>query len=120
MGEDVERLVAGYIEALEGRRGRPSKPVTFSVRLSERDHARLVWLAEALGTQKTPLAEDLLRAAMREAMERYARWASPEDPEGFLEEAERRIGELERGPRGHEGPPGPKRGGPRGRPGRPA
>ncbi|BBL78501.1 hypothetical protein RxyAA322_03550 [Rubrobacter xylanophilus] len=116
MGEDVERLVAGYIEALEGRGGRSSKPVTFSVRLSERDHARLVWLAEALGTQKTPLAEELLRAAMREAMERYARWASPEDPEGFLERAEREIGKLERGPRR---PPGPRRGGPRGGPGRP-
>ena len=110
MGGSVKKVVAGYIEELEGGPGREGKPVTFSIRLSEREHKRLVWLAERLGAQKTPLAEKLLKAALDEALGEYAGWAAPEDPEGFLEEARASMEA-----RGDEGPPP---GGPRKGPGR--
>lgn len=104
-------LVSGYIEELEGRAGkRASKPVTFSMRLSERDHAKLLWLAQNLDVPKTPLAEELLKAAVDEAIEQYAGWASSDDPEGFLEEARGSIEDLERDPKAHKRPPGPGRG----------
>lgn len=114
MGEKVKDLVSGYIGELEGKAGkRPTKPVTFSMRLGERDHQRLVRLAENLGIPKTPLAERLLGAAVDEAIEQYAQWASPEDPEGFAEEAFGGVGERGPGsggtPRGHH-PPGPGHG----------
>lgn len=92
MGDKVRALVSGYIEELEGKATRKApKPVTFSMRLSERDHAKLLWLANSLDVPKTPLAEDLLKAAVDEAIEQYAGWASSEDPEGFLNEALKRI-----------------------------
>lgn len=91
MGESVKRVVAGYIEELEGKPGRGGKPVTFSIRLSEREHRRLVWLAENLGAQKTPLAEKLLKAALDEAIEEYAGWASVGDPESLMEGMERAV-----------------------------
>jgi hypothetical protein len=109
MDGSIKKVVAGYIEELEGRPGRGGKPVTFSIRLSEREHARLVWLAESLGAQKTPLAERLLKAALDEALGQYAEWAAPEDPEGFLEEA--RVSMEARGS------DGPAPGGPRKKPG---
>ena len=122
MGDSVKNLVSGYIEALGGGSGsKPGKPVAFSIRLSERDHAKLLWLAKSLNAQKTPLAEKLLGAAVDEAIEQYARWASPEDPEGFFAEVREGIEGLERDPGAHHGPerppgrkphggpPGPKR-----------
>lgn len=121
MGESVKNLVSGYIEALEGKPGgRSGKPVAFSIRLSEPEHAKLLWLAQSLNAQKTPLAEKLLGAAVEEAIEQYARWASPEDPEAFLAGARGEIEKLERDPKvhggpgrpgrkPHGGPPGPKR-----------
>ena len=88
MGDRVGDLVGEYVEALasRGRSAGGPKPVTFSLRLGEADHAKLVRLAEGLGAQKTPLAERLLKAALDEAIERYARWAAPDDPEGLVEE----------------------------------
>ena len=99
MGDRVGDLVGEYVEALASR-GRPTggpKPVTFSLRLGEADHAKLVRLAEGLGAQKTPLAERLLKAALEEAIERYARWAAPDDPEGLVEE----MGRLAPAPPGN-------------------
>jgi hypothetical protein len=115
MGDKVKGLMAGYIEELEGRGARrAAKPVTFSMRLSERDHAMLVWLARNLDVPKTPLAEQLLKAAVEEAIEEYAAWAAPEDdPEKFLEQAR---SETETRP---EKPGGPKAGGPKGKPRKP-
>lgn len=117
----MERLVGGHIERVSNKGRRPGGPkmVPFSLRLGEREHARLVWLAERLETAKTPLAEGLLNAAVEEAIEQFAVWVAPDDPEGFLEEAladvERsgRRGGPERGPgRDSSGRP-PKRPGPR-------
>lgn len=88
MRNKIGDLVGEYIEALASRGGPAGgpKPVTFSLRLSEVDHARLVRLAEGLGTQKTPLAERLLKAAVDEAIEQYAQWTAPDDPASLIEE----------------------------------
>ena len=107
MGESVKGLVAGYIEALEGKPGRGGKPVAFSMRLGEREHAKLLWLAKSLNTQKTPLAEKLLGAAVDEAIEQYVRWASPDDPEALLEEIREDIEGPGRDPGAHHGPEHP-------------
>lgn len=103
MRNSVKDLVGEYVEALASRGGPAGgpKPVTFSLRLSEVDHARLVRLAEGLGTPKTPLAERLLKAALDEAIERYAQWAAPDDPEGLIREM------------GRAGAPAPRGSGPR-------
>jgi len=108
MRNRVGDLVGEYVEALASRGGPAGgpKPVTFSLRLSEADHARLVRLAEGLGTQKTPLAERLLKAALDEAIERYAQWAAPDDPEGLVEEMGRADPAAPRGGRGAK-PHGP-------------
>jgi hypothetical protein len=101
----VKNLVSSYIEEMAGKaRSSAPKSVTFSIRLSEREHAKLLWLAENLDTQKTPLAEKLLKAAVDEATDQYATWASPENPEKFLEEAFAGIEDLEKPSRAHEGP----------------
>lgn len=102
MGDRVSRMVSHYIGELEGKtEKRASKPVTFSMRLSAREHAKLVWLANNLDIPKTPFAEELLRAALDEAIERYAGWASPDDPEGFIAEALAGIEDQEREPKAH-------------------
>src|SRR5918911_3798243 len=88
VGDRVNRMVSRYIGELEGKvEKRASKPVTFSMRMSAREHTKLVWLANNLDVPKTPFAEELLKAALDEAIERYAGWASPDDPEGFIAEA---------------------------------
>ena len=108
------RLVSGHIDRVssKGRKLGGPKMVPFSLRLGEREHAKLVWLAERLETAKTPLAEGLLNAAVEEAIEQYAGWAAPDDPEEFLEEA---LADVERS--GHPG--GPERGPGAGSPGMP-
>jgi hypothetical protein len=111
LGDRVGRLVSRYIGELEGKaEKRASKPVTFSMRLSAREHAKLVWLADNLGVPKTPFAEELLKAALDEAMERYAGWASPDDPEGFLADNLEGIEDREREAKGRgKRPRGPGR-----------
>lgn len=113
MEDRVKNLVSGYIEEMVSKgRSKAPKSVTFSIRLSEWEHAKLLWLAENLDTQKTPLAEKLLKAAVDEAVDQYARWASPEDPEKFLEEAFAGIEALKRGARVDDEPGQPDHGPP--------
>jgi predicted transcriptional regulator len=111
-------LVDGHIDRVSSKGRKPGGPkmVTFSLRLGEREHARLVWLAERLETAKTPLAEGLLNAAVEEAIEQYAEWAAPEDPESYIEEALAEAERLERrsgGPGSRPGVGPPKKPGPR-------
>jgi hypothetical protein len=112
VGDRIGRMVSRYIGELEGKaEKRASKPVTFSMRLSATEHAKLVWLAKNLDIPKTPFAEELLKAALDEAIERYAGWASPDDPEGFMARAFEGIEDQERAPkaRGKRRPaPGPR------------
>lgn len=111
MGDKVNRLVSGHIERVSSKSRKPGGPkmVTFSLRLGEREHARLVWLAEKLETAKTPLAEGLLNAAVEEAIEQYAGWAAPENPEGYLEQALADVERLERQPGSRPGVGSPER-----------
>ena len=107
MGDKVKNLVSGYIEELAAKKaGSAPKMATFSIRMSEHDHARLIWLAKNLDTQKAPLAERLLNADMTEAIEQYANWASG-DPEKFLEEDLTSIRYLEQDPKSHREPNAP-------------
>ena len=110
MTDRVGRMVSRYIGELEGKvEKRATKPVTFSMRLSAREHAKLVWLADNLDVPKTPFAEELLKAALDEAIERYAGWASPDDPEGFAARALEGVEHEERGPGAHgRRKPGPR------------
>lgn len=108
MRNRVGDLVGEYVERLASRGGPAGgpKPVAFSLRLGEADHARLVRLAEGLGTQKTPLAERLLKAALDEAIERYAHWAAPDDPASLVEEMGRTAPASTADPReGHASKP---------------
>ena len=111
MGDNIENLVSTYIQQMtEKTRSKAPKSVTFSIRLNEWEHSKLLWLADKLGTQKTPLAEQLLKAALDEAIDQYASWASPDDPEKFLEVLEDAFTsseDTEKEPRAHEGPPPP-------------
>jgi hypothetical protein len=116
MGDKVSGMISRYIGEIEGKaEKRASKPVTFSMRLSAREHAKLVWLAKKLDVPKTPFAEELLKAALEEAIEHYAAWASPEDPEGFIVRALEGIEDEERGPKAR----GKRRQGPGHRPPKP-
>ena len=106
MRNRVGDLVGEYVERLASRGGSAGgpKPVAFSLRLGEADHARLVRLAEGLGTQKTPLAERLLKAALDEAIERYAQWAAPDDPASLVEEMGHTAPASTTAPRGGRAP----------------
>lgn len=96
MGDNVNSLMSEYLKELAAKPGtdRPGKPITFSIRLSEQEHAKLLWLAQSLDTPKTPLAERLLKAAVEEATAQYAQWADPDDPEGFLDQTRAEIDNL--------------------------
>src|ERR671911_252426 len=49
VGDKVSRMVSRYIGELEGKVEKTaSKPVTFSMQMSDREHAKLVWLANNL------------------------------------------------------------------------
>jgi hypothetical protein len=120
VGDKVGRLVGGHIERVSekgAKAGGVPKTVAFSLRLGRREHARLIWLAERLEMPKTPLAEGLLNAAVEEAIEQYAAWAAPEDPEGYLREVLADDAEGPDRPRGgpHGRSPGGPHGGPSGR-----
>jgi hypothetical protein len=101
VGDRVSRMVSHYIGEIEGKvEKRASKPVTFSMRLSAREHAKLVWLAKNLDVPKTPFAEELLKAALDEAIERYAGWASPEKTRRALSPRPSKTSRIECGTQG--------------------
>jgi hypothetical protein len=112
VGNNINNLVSEYIEELATKSGpdQPGKPITFSIRLSEQEHAKLLWLAKSLDTPKTPLAEKLLKAAVEEATVQYARLAEPDDPEGFLKQIRVEFDNLrsDSGTREQTRPAGPK------------
>ena len=64
---EVSKVVQAYVAAGLGRQ-EPQRTVTFSVRLTEYQHEKLMYLAEKLGAPKTRLAQQLLNAAMDEAI----------------------------------------------------
>lgn len=64
---EVSRVVQAYVEAAQARQ-EPQRTLTFSVRLTEYQHAKLVYIAQKFGAAKTRLAQQLLNAAMEEAL----------------------------------------------------
>ncbi len=64
---DVSKVVQAYAEAASGRQ-EPQRTLTFSVRLTEYQHAKLVYIAGKFGAAKTRVAQQLLNAAMEEAL----------------------------------------------------
>ncbi len=55
------------------------RTVTFSIRMRESDHERLMFLADFFGMKKTPFADMLLNDAMQETMQAIARHRSGGD-----------------------------------------
>ncbi len=64
---EVSKLVQAYVEAGSGSQ-EPQRTLTFSVRLTEYQHAKLVYIAGKFGAAKTRVAQQLLNAAMEEAL----------------------------------------------------
>lgn len=64
---EVSKVVQAYVEAAHARQ-EPQRTLTFSVRLTEYQHAKLVYIAQKFGAAKTRLAQQLLNAAMEEAL----------------------------------------------------
>ncbi len=62
---NIPAVVWNHLRAMDSDPA--EKMRTFTIRVEEADHLRLVLLAEALGTSKTTLARELLSMAMREA-----------------------------------------------------
>jgi hypothetical protein len=84
MGTSIQQYVAA-------RRGNQDQgAIRLTVRVSQRNYAKLMKLSVELGAAKTGLAGDLLEAAITDA------WAEFELPEPTLEEASRYEGEVER------------------------
>lgn len=63
----VSRVVRGYLNK-RGTVEDPEKSVTFSVRLTEGQNAKLKFLAERFGAPKTAVAQKLMNAAMEESL----------------------------------------------------
>ncbi len=76
----VSRVTRGYLN----RRGDyedPQRSVTFSIRLTEAQHAKLKFLADRFEAHKSPVAQKLLNAAMDEALRTMAAHDTMSDEE---------------------------------------
>jgi hypothetical protein len=67
----VADLNRDYLER-GGRREALERTVTFSIRLTESQNAKLKFLADRFGVAKSPLAQQLLDAAMEESLTNMA------------------------------------------------
>jgi hypothetical protein len=67
MGLEVGKVTRGYLKS-RMQMDRPERTVTFSIRLTEGQHAMLKFLAERFGDSKPAVAQRLLDAAMEDAM----------------------------------------------------
>ncbi len=67
MDEVVSKVARGYLNQ-RGMREEVERTVTFSIRLTEGQHAKLKFLSKRFGAPKTPVAQKLLNAAMEEAL----------------------------------------------------
>lgn len=61
--------VIAYHRAIEQVKDQEGAKVSFTLRLSDEDQARLIWLAQQLDVGKTTLARELLHSAIIEAMD---------------------------------------------------
>jgi hypothetical protein len=74
----VADLTRDYLER-DGRREALERTVTFSIRLTEAQNAKLKFVAERLGVAKSPLAQQLLDAALEETLTNLASHETEEE-----------------------------------------
>lgn len=67
MTQEVFKVARGYLDKRD-KNEEPERTVTFSIRLTEGQHAKLKFLAERFEAPKSPVAQRLLNAAMDEAL----------------------------------------------------
>lgn len=77
----VADLARDYLER-DGKREALERTVTFSIRLTESQNAKLKFLADRLGEAKSPLAQQLLDAAMEETLTNLARHETDRETAG--------------------------------------
>lgn len=63
---NIPAIVVNHLRALDSEDTHPMR--SFTIKIEEHDHTRLVLLADALGTPKTTLARELLQMATMEAV----------------------------------------------------
>jgi hypothetical protein len=68
---NVSQVTRGYLNK-RGDYEDPQRTVTFSIRLTEAQHAKLKFLANRFESHKTPVAQKLLNAAMDESLRTMA------------------------------------------------
>ncbi len=76
---EVSKVARSYLNTRGRPRDEGDRTVTFSVRLTQMQNAKLLWLAEQFETAKTPLAQKLLDAAMHEALATMAFATIPDE-----------------------------------------
>jgi hypothetical protein len=86
----VADLNRDYLER-GGRRGALERTVTFSIRLTESQNAKLKFLADRFGVAKSPLAQQLLDAAMEESLTNVARHDTVDETAGKSPDESNRI-----------------------------
>ena len=82
MGLEVSRVARDYLNRRVRRDG-PERTVTFSIRLTEGQDAKLKFLAERFGESKAPLAQRCLDAAMEEALRILGSFDAVDDTVGL-------------------------------------
>ncbi len=90
MGLEVSRVARGYLNRRVRRDG-PERTVTFSVRLTEGQNAKLMFLAERFGESKSPLAQRLLDAAMEEALRILGSFDAVDEKAGMTPDEANRV-----------------------------
>jgi hypothetical protein len=90
MAMEVSRVARGYLNQRVRREG-PERTVTFSIRLTEGQNAKLKFLAERFGESKSPLAQKLLDAAMEEALRILGAFDAVDGKAGMTPDEENRI-----------------------------
>jgi hypothetical protein len=87
---EVSRVARGYLNQRVRREGL-ERTVTFSIRLTEGQNAKLRFLAERFGESKSPLAQRLLDAAMEEALRTLGAYDAVDDEAGLTPDAANRV-----------------------------
>jgi len=90
MAMEVSRVARGYLNQRVRREG-PERTVTFSIRLTEGQDAKLRFLAERFGESKSPLAQRLLDAAMEEALRVVGSYDAVDEKAGMKPEEANRV-----------------------------
>ncbi len=86
----IADLTTDYLER-DGRREALERTVTFSIRLTESQNAKLKFVADRLGVAKSPMAQQILDAALEETLTQLARHETESETEDKPPGASNRI-----------------------------